>query len=110
AQKSFEGTITWSMSIAAMGDDEKLPWIFNIKGQKLEMEMDMGAMGGYKSYADMETKKGYFVMAMGGKKTGYLIDATDSDFAKPTTLNDVDPVPTGKTETIAGHSATEYLL
>jgi hypothetical protein len=112
AQKAFEGTITWSMSIAAMGDDEKIPWIINIKGQKLEMEMDMGAMGEIQTYTDMEKKKGYFVMAMGGKKTGYLIDATDSDVMNSykTTMDDIDPVPTGKTETIAGHAAAEYLL
>jgi hypothetical protein len=108
AQSTFEGTITWNMSIPQMGDDDKHPMVINVKGQKLESELDMGAMGAYKTYIDLMQKKGYLVM--GAMKNGYIIDMpTDSNVIK-NSGNLTDAKPTGKTETIAGHSATEYLL
>jgi len=108
--ESFEGTITWTMTMPQMGNDDSHPMIINIKGKKLEVEINMGAMGLMKSYADQETKKGYLVI--GAMKTGYSMDLP-SDSAQNASHDKSDVLdlkPTGQKATVAGHSAEEYLL
>ncbi len=109
--QSFEGTVTWTMTFPIGGDDDPHPMIINIKGQKTETEMEMGAMGSMKSYSD--GKKSYGLSIMGGMKNGFVMDmpsdsATNAMSQKQ--LGDVDLKPTGKKETIAGHPAEEYVL
>ncbi|HEY3876085.1 MAG TPA: DUF4412 domain-containing protein [Candidatus Kapabacteria bacterium] len=105
AQSTFEGTITWSMTLPMMGDDEKHSMIVNVKGDKSETEVDMGAMGTFKSYVDKATNKSYIVV---GPKMGYTMDLkNDSGSSSGPAL---DLKPTGKTKTIAGYAAQEYLL
>jgi hypothetical protein len=112
AQKTFEGTITWTMTMAQMGDDEKLPMIINIKGNKSETEISFGAMGSVKTYSNLETKKTYTCADMGGRKMNYVADMDDPDIKKAAqkATDSLDLKPTGKKETIAGHSAEEFLL
>ncbi len=109
AQQSFEGTITWSMTMPIMGDEDKHPMLINIKGKKTEVEMDMGAMGTMKTYTDDDTKKTYIVQGT----MGFIMDmAKDSDIKKASQnqFDSIDLKSTGKKETIDGHSAEEYLL
>ncbi len=81
AQKTFEGTITWSMTLPISGDEDPHPMIINIKGQKSEMSMDMGPMGNLKTYTDYDAKKTY--MVQGNTKNGYIIDMpSDSGMKK----------------------------
>ena len=111
AQKSFEGTITMSMTMPIMGDEDPHPMIINIKGTKIETEMDMGAMGSTKIYSD--GKKAYSVTAMGGRKLGYVADMAPDSSATKMVKDQLDPAdlkPTGQKETIAGHPAEEYIL
>ncbi len=111
AQKAFEGTITWSMSMPMMGDDDQHPMVIDIKGKKSVVDIDMGAMGSMKTYSDGDTKKIYMVME--AMKSGFVVDmAADSALKKTaqTQLGSIDLKPTGKKETIAGHPAEEYLL
>jgi hypothetical protein len=110
AQASFEGTITWSMTIPQMGDEDKHSMIINVKGDKSESEMDMGAMGLMKTYSDPSTNKTY--MVMGAMKTGYFFDKKDTDNQKMASkaMDSLDIKPTGQKTTVAGHPAEEYLL
>ncbi|HET6400492.1 MAG TPA: DUF4412 domain-containing protein [Candidatus Kapabacteria bacterium] len=82
--------------------------IINVKGQKTEAEMDMGAMGKFKTYSDDATKKAY--MVMGAMKSGYIVDLQADSNSAATQLDSTDLKPTGATATIAGHPAKEYLL
>ncbi len=110
AQKPFEGTITWSMTIPQLGDDEKHPVVINVKGGKTETESEMGAMGAVKSYSDDSAKKVY--MVMGAMKSGYVMDMDDPALKKAnqSQTDSLDLTPSGKKETIAGHPSEEYLL
>jgi Domain of unknown function (DUF4412) len=110
AQKAFEGTITWSMTVPMMGDDDPHPMVVNIKGQKSETEMDLGAMGLRKSYIDYDSGKIY--MVMGSSKTGFVSNfPSDADIKKlPAQLDSMDLKPTGNKQTISGHPAEEYLI
>lgn len=108
--KPFEGTITWAMTMPQMGNDDSHSMVINVKGKKMEMEINMGTMGLMKSYADQETRKGYMVME--AMKMGYTMDLpSDSlQIASNDKSDMADLKPTGKKATIAGHSAEEYLL
>ena len=112
AQKSFEGTITWSMTMSMLGDDDAHPMIINVKGKKSETEMEMGAMGSMKTYSNQETRKMYMCMAMGATKMNYVTDIDDPTLQKAAqkATDSLDLKPTGKKETIAGHPAEEFLL
>jgi len=101
--QGFEGTITWSMTIPMLGDDEKHPMVMNMKGDKSETEVDMGMMGNMKSYKDGATKKMY--MVMGSSKSGFVMDMKDLKSSDP-----IEVKATGNKETIAGHPAEEYSL
>jgi hypothetical protein len=103
AQKPFEGTITWAMTIPMM-DDEKHSMIVNVKGDKNESEMDMGVQGIVKVYKDRSTKKMYIVMT--AMKMGMTMDLSDINNA----VDSIDIKPSGQKETIAGHPAEEYLI
>src|SRR5437588_11808281 len=71
AQAPFEGTVTWAMSIPQV-DDEKHDMLVNIKGDKIETELDLGAQGGVKTYLDHANKKIY--MYMSSMKAGFVMD------------------------------------
>jgi hypothetical protein len=110
AQKSFEGTLTWTTSMPIMGDDDQHPMIINMKGQKSETEMEMGPMGTVRTYSDYGSRKIYAVT--GTQKTGFVMDMSDTTIKNiaQKQLDSLDLKPTGKKETIAGHPAEEYLL
>jgi hypothetical protein len=113
AQKAFEGTITWTMTMPQLGDDDAHPMIINVKGKKSETEMEMGAMGSMKTYSDFDTRKFYMCMAMGSSKMNYVADMDDPDLKKVAQKQSDDSLnlsPTGKKEIIAGHPSEEYLL
>jgi len=101
AQKPFEGTITWNMTIPML-DDDKHEMIVNVKGDKTESEMDMGVQGLVKGFSDRSTKKIYLVMT--AMKMGVTMDMKES-----TDTGSVDLKQSGQKETIAGHSADEYV-
>jgi len=104
AQDTFEGTIHYSVGIPAMGDD-KMAMSTNIKGQKVEIDMDLGAMGGQHIYMDKASHT--LTIIMDGMKTGYSMDIpaeTDSTVDDGSTLT-----ATGKTDNINGYKAEEYL-
>ena len=108
AQKTFEGTITWSLTLPQMGDDAAHPMTMNVKDQQVEAEIDMGTMGLMKTYTDNKTRKGYVVME--AMKMGYTMDLP-SDSSKDATKSEMPDIkPTGHKMTVAGHAAEEYLL
>jgi hypothetical protein len=104
AQGAFEGTITWAMSVPVL-DDDKHDMIINVKGDKSEMDMDMGVQGDVKVYSDRSTKK--MTMVMSATKSGYTMEMKD---VKTTNSDSIDFKPTGKKENIAGHPSEEYLI
>lgn len=106
--KPFEGTITWTMTMPQMGNDDSHSMIINVKGKKTEAEMDMGAMGKFKTYSDDATKKAY--MVMGAMKSGFIMDLQADSISAATQLDSIALKPTGGKATIAGHPAEEYLL
>ena len=106
AQTPFEGTATWSMTIPQM-DDEKHEMTINMKGDKVETEIDLGAQGGVKTYIDREKKKIY--VAMSAMKSGWVLDFPNDSLVKAKT-GDIDLKTTGQKATIAGHPAEEYIL
>jgi len=104
AQNSFEGTLTWTVKIPMM-DDDAHSMIINVKGDKSEIDMDMGDQGGMMNfYTDRTTKKRYSVMTE--LKMGTVSDIDDSVQynVKDDSLN-----PTGQKATIAGHPSEEYI-
>ena len=107
AQKAFEGTITWSMTMPMMGSEDSHSMIINVKGNKSETEMDMGGMGVVKTYVDNDAKKIYTVM--GAMKTGYVADMGDKKAAQKQ-LSSIGLKASGQKATINGHPAEEYLL
>jgi len=106
AQKPFEGTLTWALTIPIM-DSDNHSMIMNIKGDKTEIEMDMGDEGGLvRSYTDLSTKKRYMVMTE--LKKGTVSDIDDS--VRPDTTHDsLNINSTGQKANIAGYSSEEYI-
>jgi Domain of unknown function (DUF4412) len=105
AQTAFEGTISWVVSITQLGDDAKHDMKVNVKGDKLETETDLGAMGLMKTYSDPASKKTY--MVMGDSKSGMVRD-NPSDSAIRAGATGLELKATGHKDTIAGHTAEEY--
>src|SRR5471030_2637869 len=71
AQKPFEGTLTWTMSMPST-KQEKFDITMHIKGDKNETDIDMGTLGGAKEYSDRATQKMYMVMT--ATNTGVVMD------------------------------------
>jgi hypothetical protein len=106
AQNSFEGTLIWNLTIPLLGDDTHT-MIINVKGDKSQINMDMGDQGGLmKIYTDVSKKKRYIVMA---DNTGMMSDITDDSIASNTQNDSLNMKPTGKKATIAGHPSEEYI-
>jgi mRNA-degrading endonuclease HigB of HigAB toxin-antitoxin module len=106
AQKSFEGTLTWTISMPMM-DSDKHNMIINVKGRKTEMDIDMGDQGGMmKAYTDPSKKKRYVVV--GGSKMGMVSDI-DNSVKYNVKADSLSINPTGQKATIAGHPAEEYI-
>jgi Domain of unknown function (DUF4412) len=102
AQNTFEGTVSWNATITQLGDD-KHSMILNVKGNKIESEFDLGAMGVVKTYVDPGNKKIYQIM--GGMKSGRVADIpSDSSGAG----GGFELKPSGKKDTVAGHTAEQY--
>lgn len=100
--KSFEGTVTWNMTIPQLGDDT-LPMTMNIKGDKIEQEMSLGPQGMVKTYIVTENNQVKRYMVMESMKMGMVQDV------KAEGSND-SLVKTGKSATVAGHHADEYII
>lgn len=107
AQTPFEGTATWSMSIPQL-DEERHEMTMNIKGQQLEIEVDLGAQGGIKTIVDHDKKKIYVIMS--AMKSGMVMDLPSDSAAKTMTKNVTEIKSTGQKATIAGHPAEEYVV
>ncbi|MDP4197991.1 MAG: DUF4412 domain-containing protein [Bacteroidota bacterium] len=106
AQAPFEGTATWSLSIPQM-DDEKHEMTINMKADKVETDLDLGAQGGIKTYLDRANKKVYIVMS--AMKSGMVMDMPNDSVIKSKT-EDIEVKSTGQKETVAGHIAEEYQI
>ncbi len=104
AQKAFEGTVTWTVSIPRMGD-EKHDMKVNVKGDRTETETNLGAVGIMKTYSDPASRKTY--MIMGSSPTG-MFKEFPTDSAIKANLTTLVLTPTGQKATIAGHKAEEY--
>src|SRR5436305_1545383 len=74
AETGFEGTITWALTMAQLGGS-KTDMTINVKGEKIETELDMGAQGAVKVYIDRAKKKIY--VAMAAMKMGMVMDIPD---------------------------------
>jgi hypothetical protein len=105
AQSGFNGTITWAITIAQLGDDEKHDMKVNIKGDRTETETDLGAMGMVKSFNDPVAKKNYVVM--GESKSGFFRDIPTDSAIKASALT-LNLKSTGHKDTIAGRISEEY--
>jgi hypothetical protein len=101
AQKGFEGTI--SMSMILPGDTTTHDASINLKGDKMELDIDLGMMGLVKIFPDKKNHKVY--MAQMTMKSGRVIDIADEQ--KTTTL---DLKPLGTKDVVAGHPVEGYLL
>ncbi|MFI5201426.1 MAG: DUF4412 domain-containing protein [Candidatus Kapaibacterium sp.] len=102
---TFEGTVTWSMSIPRM-DDQPHTVTTNLKGGKVEQEMDMGKQGLIKTYVIPEKNAKKYYMVMEAMKRGMSVEVPDNAVE----ASDTDLTATGKKETIAGHPSEEYLV
>ena len=108
AQGSFEGSITWNMTVPQLGDDA-MPMTMNFKNGNMEQEMTMGPQGTMKTYVLKENNGRKLYVAMEAMKMGFTKDLSDT--IKPTAdESDTKVTATGKKEMIAGHNAEEYLV
>jgi hypothetical protein len=106
SQNAFEGTLTWNLTVPLLGDDTRT-MIINVKGDKSQIDMDMGDEGGMtKIYTDPAAKKRYIVMM--DSKTGLVSDMDDST-QQSVNGDSISIKPTGQKATIAGHPAEEYV-
>jgi Domain of unknown function (DUF4412) len=103
AQDTFEGTLTWTMTMPSIAD--KIGIVINFKGLKSEMEENMGSLGSLKMWSDRATRKNY--IAMSSVKNGTVEDMGDIGLTTTSTSFDIEP--TGRKETIAGYAAEEYV-
>jgi hypothetical protein len=106
AQTAFEGRVIQSISAAQLGD-EKMEMTMNIKGEKMMINMDMGAMGAMKMFTSNGGKT--MTMIMEQMKQGFEMQIPD-DVAKPASTS-AEPAmkATGKKETINGYAAEEWI-
>lgn len=102
--QSFEGIIVNRITSPMMGDP--MDMTINVKGNKIMMEMDGGAMGGMKIYLDKTDNKQYIVMS--AMKMGYEVASSVADKAEKGALTAPALKPTGKAEKINGHQAEEF--
>jgi len=100
AQGTFEGVVTYSVTVPMLGDD-KLPMITSIKGGNAATVIDMGAMGKQQIYINNQTH----TMSIITGKNGFTMPMP----AKTNDSADINAiVPTGKKDVINGHAAEEY--
>ncbi len=103
AQKPFEGTITMSMVFPP--DTGTHSAVLSLKGDKTEIDLDLGMQGLLKVYPQPENHKVF--VAMMAMKSGQEMPMPGEDAAPPATL---DLKPLKKKSTIAGHPVQAYLL
>ena len=108
AQGSFEGTVTWNMTVPQLGDDA-MPMTINFKNGNVEQEMTMGPQGTMKNYVIKQNGGRKLYVAMEAMKMGFTQDLPDT-MKTATDASDTKVTPTGKKATVAGHSAEEYLV
>ncbi len=101
AQSGFEGTLIWNMTMPSI---QPFDFTINIKGDKSEAEMNMGAYGSSQIWSDRATGKLY--MYLSALKKGMISDMNN---IQPGKFDSLDITPTGHKETIAGYAAEEYI-
>lgn len=108
AQK-FEGTLTWKVVSAQMGDQDQHDMVMNIKGNKFEIDMDAGMQGMLHIYPDRVNRKVTIVMEQ--QKMGVVRDLpNDSVEEVSAKMKNVELKATGQKSIINGHNAELYVL
>jgi hypothetical protein len=108
AQKAFEGTVYWTLSVPQM-DSEKHEMKINVRGEKTETEIDLGIQGGVKSFIDRDKKKIYVVLE--AMHSGMYMDIPSDSAAHAIASKEIlDLKPTGKKEIINGHPSEEFVI
>ncbi len=115
AQKSFEGTVTYSIEYLAVpaeieGMESMLPKEMKLqfKGEKVRMAQEV--MGGSQIVvSDGKAKSGFMLMDMMGQKIAVLIskEALEQEEANAAK---VEITPGSKTKTILGHKCQQYSI
>ncbi len=102
AQSSFEGTVT--LALLTPADSVQSQSTINLKGDKMEIEIDAGVQGIIKLYPD--SKKHTMHIALMAMKQGREVPLP------PESVSDVkiDLKPNGKKQTVSGHAAEGYTL
>lgn len=109
AQKPFEGSVTWKVVSAQMGDQEAHDMTMNIKGDKFEIDMDAGVQGLIRMYPDRANNK--MTMVMDAQKMGMVRPmAPDAPATEGATPKTIDLKATGQKSTVGGHAAELYIL
>jgi Domain of unknown function (DUF4412) len=104
-ESNFEGAITFSVAVPQLGDD-KLTMITYMKGKKTATLIDMGQLGSQHMYSDLETHT--LSIVNGESKSGITMDVP-VDTASAGKVDTSSLQSTGKTETINGYKAQEFL-
>src|SRR5438046_1753444 len=99
--QKFEGTITYDMHTPYMGEVD-IPMTINLKGGNVMMALDLGAMGGMKTYVDRVKEKVFVVLDVSRSGFEIQIPKTDQNAIAP------ELKTTGKKETINGYKCDEY--
>jgi hypothetical protein len=109
AQK-FEGSVTWKVVSAQMGDQDKHDMVMNMKGDKFEVDMDAGVQGMLHIYLDRANKKATVVSEQ--HKAGMIQNLPDDSAvaAAAAKMKDVDLKATGQKNEINGHACELYVL
>lgn len=106
--QTFEGEITMQMSSPMMGN-QKIDMMYSVKGDKVVQTADDPKVGKITAYTD--TKTGTVVIVQEAYKKGMEIDqATMDEALKGMNMPILIPVPTGKTEKIAGYNCELYTI
>ena len=102
----FEGRITYKMRMPVLGDLD-IPMNVYLKGDRVMMGLDLGVMGGMKTYVD--SKRDKVVVVMESNKSGFEMKLPKDE---PETVSSVATVPemasTGKSGKINGYHAEEF--
>jgi len=103
--QTFEGVVTWEMSIPMLGD-QKIPVTISIKGDKTVSVMDVPMQGSMKMYSDRASKK--MTIVQEAQKQGMEMDMAKMEEMKKNLPDTSIPKPTGKKDKIKGYNAEEY--
>ncbi|MDX2186372.1 MAG: DUF4412 domain-containing protein [Opitutaceae bacterium] len=107
AADQFEGRMT--MKVGEGKTNQEL--LYSVKGDKIRMDMQTGkeeGMGGM--IIDFQAKQMFMLMEMDGRKMYMKHPLNMDEVAEKADDLAEEPKPTGKTETIAGYQADEYVI